>query len=342
MTRRNTTGLLVWMLSLMLIMALSVPAASAADKAVELRYSTFFPPTHGHAILSDQWAKEVEKRTNGAVKVVMFPGATLTPADQTYDGVVKGIADVGMSVVSYVKGRFPFTEVIDLPLGYSRGYQATRLANACLQKFKPKEYDDVKIMYFHAHGPGVFHSKKPLAKLDDLKGLKIRCSGTSAKVVSALGATPVAMPQTETYDALSKGVVDGVVSPVEVLKGWKFAEVVKNTTLNFGSSYSLSFFVVMNKKKWESLSKEAQATIEQINKEWIEKTGKSWDEFDKVGTEFAKGQGVVFANLTKDEDAKWAEKVKPVMDEYVKAMKEKNLPGEEALKFCREWLKSNP
>ena len=75
--------------------------------------------------------------------------------------------------------------------------------------------------------------------MEDLKGMKIRGTGTSIKVVEALGATPVAMPQPETYDALQKGVVDGLVSPIETLKGWKFAEVIKSTTENFGSKCTL-------------------------------------------------------------------------------------------------------
>ncbi len=145
----------------------------------------------------------------------MFPGATLTPADQCYDGVVKGISDIGMSVLSYTRGRFPTMEVIDLPLGYQAGLQATKLCNAYYEKFKPKELDDTKIMYLHAHGPGILHTKTPVSKLEELKGMKIRCSGTSAKVVTALGAAPVAMPQNETYDALQKGVVQGVVSPLK-------------------------------------------------------------------------------------------------------------------------------
>ena len=317
-------------------------AALGADKPVELNYSLFFPATHGHALLAAEWAKEVEKRTGGAVKINMFPGATLTPPDQTYDGVVKGIADIGMSVLSYSKGRFPLSEVLDLPLGYTSGLQATRLANAYHQKFQPAELGDVKIMYLMAHGPGILHTKTPVEKLEDLKGMKIRCTGSSAKVVAALGATPVAMPQNEAYDALQKGVVEGLVSPIETLKGWKFAEVVKSTTQNFGSSYSVGFFVAMNKQRWESLPKEAQAAIEGLNREWIDKAGQAWDDFDKVGTAFAVSKGVRFIALSKAEDARWAELAKPVLNEYVAAAKAKGLPGDEALKFSQDWLKSNP
>jgi len=326
----------------MVLLPVLMAAGTGHCATLTLNYSIFFPATHGHTILATEWAKEIEKRTNGAVKINMFPGGTLTPADQCYDGIVKGISDIGMSVVSYVKGRFPLSEVIDLPLGYKSGVQVTNLCNAYYEKFKPKEFDDVKIMYMHGHGPGIVNTKTPVAKLEDLKGMKIRCTGTSARVASALGATPVAMPQTETYDALQKGVVDGVLSPIETLKGWKFAEVVKSTTENFGSSYSLLFFVAMNKKKWEALPKDVQETIEKINKEWIVKTGKAWDEFDKVGKEYTLSKGNKVIELSKEEDARWAKAVQPVLVDYVQSAKAKGVPADEALKFCQEWLKKNP
>jgi len=232
--------------------------------------------------------------------------------------------------------------MIDLPLGYKKGNQATKLGNAYFAKFKPKEFDDVKIMYFHAHGPGLVNTKKPVEKLEDLKGLKLRGTGTSAKVAAALGATPVPMPQTDTYDALQKGVVDGVLSPIEVLKGWKFGEVTAATTQNFGSSYSLLFFVAMNKKKWDSLPKDVQETIEKINQEWIEKTAKLWVDLDEEGAKFAIAKGHKIIPLSKGEDEPWAKLVRPVLEEYVKDTQAKGLPGGEALKFCQEWLKNNP
>lgn len=337
----KTNHKLVWLLTLVIgVFCFGLSASEA--KTVELNYSIFFPATHGQTLLASEWAKEIEKRTNGAVKVNIFPGATLTPPDQTYDGVVKGIADLGMSVLSYTKGRFPLSEVIDLPLGYKNGLQATKMTNAFYGKFQPAELADSKIMYLHAHGPGIFHTKKPIKSMDELKGLKIRCTGTSVRVVLALGATPVAMPQNESYDALQKGVVDGSVSPIETLKGWKIAEVIKSTTENFGSAYTVGFFVTMNKKKWNSLPKDVQQIIEQVNQEWIEKTGQTWDELDTQGKEFSLSQGNQIIELSREEDQKWAQAVKPVLNEYVSQMKQKGLPGEEALAFCTEWLKNNP
>ena len=311
----------------------------AQGKPIELAYSNFFPAPHKNAVLSVEWGKEVEKRTNGRVKVTVFPGGTLTPAAQCYDGVVKGLSDVGLSVLGYTRGRFPLTEVIDLPLGYRNGLEATKLINIYLKKFRPKEFDDVKVMYLHAHGPGILHTKKAVAKLEDLKGMKIACHGLSAKIVGALGGVPVAMPMPERYDAIQKGVAEGGVFPLEALKGWKLGEVVSSTTLNYGSAYTTGFFVVMNKDKWNALPADVQKIIEEINEEWIIKTGQGWDEIDKEGSALAASKGIKAISLSKEEDARWAKMVLPILDDYVKAMKEKNLPGEEALKFCQEELK---
>jgi TRAP-type C4-dicarboxylate transport system substrate-binding protein len=315
------------------------PSPVQAADPIKLNYSIFFPAPHKNTVLATEWAAEVEKRTNGAVKITMFPGGTLTPADKCYDGVVNGLSDIGMSVLGYTRGRFPLTEVIDLPLGYKNGLAATQLINLYYQKFQPKELSDVKVLYLHAHGPGILNTKKPVKNLEDLKGMKIVCHGLSAKVVGALGGTPVAMPMPERYDALQKGVAEGAVNPIEALKGWKLGEVIKSTTENFGSAYSTAFFVVMNKDKWASLPPDVQKTIDQINQEWIVKTGKVWDEIDKEGREFTLSKGNQIVSLTKEEDEKWAKLVRPILDEYTANMKTKNLPGDEALKYCMEELK---
>jgi TRAP-type C4-dicarboxylate transport system substrate-binding protein len=329
------------LMSVLFLLVLSPVTGMAQQKSVELRFANFFPAAHKNSILAQDWCKEVEKRTNGRVKVTYFPGAVLTPAAQTYDGVVKGIADVGESVLGYTRGKFPLTEVIDMPLGYKNAYAATKMINEYYKKFRPKEFDAVKVMYLHAHGPGILFTKKPVAKLEDLKGMKIRSTGLAAKVAQALGATPVAMPQTETYDALRTGVADGVLNPVEAMKGWKIGEVINYATENYGSAYSTSFFVVMNKNTWNALPKDIQQIIEKINEEWIEKQGKLWDEIDKEGHEFMLQRKNKFIALSKEEDARWAERVRPILGDYVQDMKAKGLPGDEALKFCIEYLRQH-
>jgi TRAP-type C4-dicarboxylate transport system substrate-binding protein len=311
----------------------------AQNKPIELTYSIFFPAPHKNTVLAQEWAKEIEAKTNGRVKITVFPGGTLTPAAQCYDGVVKGLSDIGMSVLAYTRGKFPLSEVIDLPLGYQNGLQATKVANAYLKKMQPKEFSEVKMLYLHAHGPGLLHTKTPVAKLEDLKGMKIACQGLSAKIAGNLGSVPVAMPMPDRYDAIQKGVADGGLFPLEALKGWKLADVVKYTTLCYGAAYSTCFFVAMNTDKWNALPPDIQKVFEAVDETYIEKTGKGWDEIDKEGADAAATQGIKTISLSKEEDAKWAALVKPLLDDYVKAMKEKGLPGEETLKYCMDELK---
>jgi TRAP-type transport system periplasmic protein len=330
---------LLFLTSIIFLLLASAFPVLAQTKPVELTYSIFFPAPHKNTVLAGEWAKEIEKRTQGKVKITVFPGGTLTPATTCYDGVVKGISDIGMSVLGYTKGKFPLTEVIDLPLGYTNGLEATRLVNQYLQKFRPKEFDDVKVLYLHAHGAGILHAKKAVTKLEELKGMRIRCTGTVTEIVKALGGVPLSMPMGETYDALNRGMLEGTMGTLESLEGWKLGEVVKFTTENYGSAYSTAFFVAMNKEKWNSLPADIQKIIETVNQEWIDKTGRIWDEIDKSGREFSLKRGNKSILLSKEEDQRWAKAVTPVLDEYVKNMKEKGLPGEEALRFCRDLLK---
>jgi len=303
----------------------------AQSKTINLNYSIFFPPTHGQCKAGVSWAKEVEKRTNGMVKITVFPAGTLTKANQCYDGVVKGISDLGMSCFAYTRGRFPVMEAIDLPHGYPNGRVATRVATEFYKQMDPVELKDVKVLYIHAHGPGLLHTKKPVRKLEDLKGLKIRSTGLSAKVSAALGAVPVAMPQSSTYEALQKGVVEGTFTPIETLKGWKQGEVIKYTTDCSGVGYTTAMFVVMNLKKWNSFPADIQKTIEEINEEWVDVHGKTWDKGDLEGRDFTLSIGNEIIPLSAKESSKWANAVKPIVDDYIKAAREKNLPGNKAV-----------
>ncbi len=325
------------------LLACILPARlPAAEPQFKLKYATFFPPNHPHSLLHGQWCKDLEKRTDGRVTVAFFPAGTLVSANQTYDGVVKGIVDIGLSIMSYTPGRMPLSEVIVLPLGYKSGGQATRMANAFYHKFKPKEYDDTKVFYLHAHGPGFFHTKAPVQKMEDLKGLRIKSDANTSKVVTAAGGTPTTMPMLETYDALKRGIADGVLLPIETLKGWKFGEVCKYTYENWGNSYANGFFVAMNKDRWNSFPRDIQQIIEKLNEEYFEKQAKLWSDIDDEGREFAIRSGQKIVKAPAEEEAKMKARMQPILDAYVTSMKEKGLAGGEVLKWCQDWLKNAP
>lgn len=333
------SSLTVALFCFLIIFGAFSPVESAA-KTVKLTYSNFFPPTHIQSKLAESWCQEVEKRTDGRVTIQYFPGQTLTKAKQTYDSVVDAVADIGFSVLAYTRGRFPVMSAVDLPFGYTSGQAATNTANTLYSKFKPKEFDDVKLMYLHAHGPGMIHTRKTaVRKLEDLKGLKIKSTGISAETVKALGGTPVPMPMPETYQALQKGVVDGGAFPAESCKGWKLGEVVHYATYSYKSAYTTTFFVAMNKDKWASLSSGDQKIIEAINKEWSLKHGLAWDSSDMAGIQFFLQQGNVIYGLDAKESARWEKAVAPMIDDYGKTLDKKGLDGQAIIKTIRDSLK---
>ncbi len=322
----------------------ATPAPEAAAEkatAVELTYSIFFPPTHVQCKAGEDWAKEVEKRTNGAVKIKVFPGGTLTTANDCYDGVVKGISDIGMSCFAYTRGRFPVMEALDLPLGYPNGMAATKIANEFYNEVKPKELDEVHVLYIHAHGPGLLHTKKPVSTLKDIKGMKIRSTGLSAKLVEALGGVAVAMPQPGTYEALQKGVVDGTFAPMETMKGWKQGEVVKFTTDCTNIGYTTAMFVVMNKAKWDALPEDVKKVLTEVSSEYVAIHGKAWDDADTEGLTFIKSLGNGVVTLPAAEAAKWKSAVKPVIGDYVKTTKEKGIEGDKFVATLTEKIEKS-
>ncbi len=326
-------------LAILLLFFLSGIVQVNAGQVIELTYANFFPPTHVQSQLAESWIKEIEKRTKGRVKIHYFPGGALLKGPQIYDGVEKGIADIGMSCFAYTRGRFPSMEALDLPLGYPSGKTATLVANAFYNKFHPKELSKVKVLYLHAHGPGLLHTKKAVHKLEDLKGMKIRCTGFSAKLVEALGGIPVAMSQGQAYEALQRGVVDGTFTPMETLKGWRQAEVIKYTVDCKDVGYTTAMYVIMNKQKWDSLPEDIKRIFTEVSKEWILAHGVAWDVSDEAGRKFTLSLGNKIIELPKSETKRWVTRAQRVIDSYVKEVKAKGLPAEEYIKTIKQLIK---
>ncbi|HOQ04928.1 MAG TPA: TRAP transporter substrate-binding protein [Anaerohalosphaeraceae bacterium] len=314
------------------------PAAQAEQKVIELSYSIFFPPTHIQCVRAQEWADEIARQSGGRVKITLYPSGTLSKADQCYAGVVSGISDIGMSCFAYTRGRFPLLEGLDLPLGYPDGMTATRIANELAAKYQPAELADVKLLYVHAHGPGILASKKPVKTLEDVKGLKIRATRLSSKIAACLGGVPVAMSQGETYEALQKGVVEATLCPVETLKGWKQGEVISSVTNSRVIGYTTAMFVVMNKNKWESLPADIQAIITDVSKQWVERHGQAWDQADEDGWAFIRQLNREIIELTPEQQEAWKKAVEPIIQEYIAAASEKGLPGKELIEDIRRMI----
>ena len=336
MQKKRVIGLLALAVIPLMIMG---GAATVQAKTIKLTYANFFPPFHGQSILADSWCKEVEKRTNGAIKIDYYPGSTLAKAPQTYDAVAQGVADIGMTVLAYSRGRFPVLGAVDLPIGYPNGVTATKVANAVLDKFQPAEFNDTKVMYLHAHGPGYIHTiKEPVHSLEDLAGKKIRSTGMSTILVKALGASPVAQSMRDAYQSLQKGVVDGCAHPLESNKGWKLGEVVDYCVAENKIAYTTAMIVTMNKDKWAMLSEDQQKIIQDINKEWVGKHGQAWDEIDEAGKAFFLEKGGEIITLDDAESKRWQEAVRPELLNYAEKLNQKGLKGTEVVNFIIETL----
>lgn len=315
--------------------------APCDEKPLLLNFSGFFRDPHRNSVLARQYCKEIEKRSGGRVKITYFAGGMLVPGERNYSLVASGAIEIGESCFACVPGKFPMMGLLDLPLGYKNGIQATRLANAYYKRFQPKELGDVKVLFLHAHGPGLIHTTFPVHKLEDLRGKKIRATAMAAKVVQALGAQPVGIRAPETREAIRTGVADGVMAPFESLLGWKWGDVVNFTIFGFDSSYTTAMFVFMNKKKWESLPPDIRQIIDEVSEEWAAKQGQAWDQLDKTGLVYFKGKNGTIVLPGKDEGMRWANAVKPLIDEYVRTLRSRGLPGREAADFCLDYLRSS-
>lgn len=313
--------------------------SAGGQKAIELKLAHFFPATHpAETELIRSWAKSVEKATGGQVKITSYPGQTLLKADAIYDGVVTGIADIGLSCFSYTRGRFPVLEAFELPgVTYNNSKVASKVAWEGIKQLNPEEVQDTKLMMVLATGPGDLFTKVPVRNLNDLQGLEIRATGLSAKTLEALGAVPVAMPQSDAYEALSKGVVQGNLSPVEVLKGWRHAEVTDYLTLT-PFLYNTLFFITMNLDKWNSLPPDVQKAVEEVNEKCFEEVAMGlWDKQNKSALKWAveeTGQEVI--TLSEEEKNKWISLVEPIQEEFVAKMDERGLQGQEILDTVKE------
>lgn len=313
--------------SIVLIVGLFTGVASAK---VKLTFNNYFPPTHMASKMSEEWCQEVEKRTNGEVTIQHFAGGQLLPADKVFDGVVQGIADIGFSNLAYTRGRFPEMEICDLPLGMPSGWVSSHVAQEFFRKYQPKEFDKVKVIYFAASGPNLIGTtEKAVHTLEDLKGQTLRATGRIADTAAALGATSRPMGIGETYEAVKRNVISGVMLPLETYKGFRLGELLKYCTANWQVGNVYTFYAVMNKKKWDSLPDGAKKVIEEINGEFEEKAAQGWNQIDLGGTEFFKSKGGQIIQLSDAEAARWNKAVEPVIDAYVKETSEKGLSADE-------------
>ena len=306
----------------------SLEPVSATAGSIKLSYANFPPAPTFPCVQMERWKKEVEKRTNGEIKVDTFPGGTLLGAKNMMDGVIAGQAAIGNLCMAYQPGRFVVTNATSLPLGIPNARVGSMVLWDLWAKYQPEEFAKVKVLAMFATAPTNIMSKVPVRSLEDLKGLDLRASGGAAQILAAWGANPVGMPMPATVEALQKGVVKGLYSSLEVMKDFKFAESCKYVTLTDTVIYP--FAVVMNMDSWDKLPKETQKILDDLKVEQSEWTGEYMDAHVKNAMKWAVDtQGVEVIKLSAAEKARWDAKLQPLIDNWIADAKAKGLPAED-------------
>ncbi len=258
------------LLALTALAAMTWSTASLAQ-TVTLKVHHFLPAgSSAHTMFIKPWCDKIAAESGDKMKCQIYPSMQLggTPP-QLFDQVKDGVADLVWVLPGYTAGRFPLSEVFELPF-MMQNPEATSKALWDYVHLNPNvaaEFKDVKLIALHVHGDGVFHmTGKPIKTLADLKGTKLRApTRQTNKLLAALGATPVAMPVPQVSEALAKSVIDGALVPYEVVPSVKIQELAKfhsETDPAEPAIYTSTFVFAMNKAKYDSLSPELKKVID--------------------------------------------------------------------------------
>ena len=322
------------MLARALIGLLALAALPASAQQVTLKVQHFLPPpSPAHAQFIKPWADALTAESGGRIKVEIFAAMALGGRPpQLYDQVKDGVADVVWTLPGYTPGRFPKSEVFELPFMAASATATAQATQEFYEKHLRDEFKDVHVLVMHAHAPGSFFTvSKAVMSVDDLKGLKIRApTRVINDALKALGATPVGMPVPELPQALSRGVVDGATIPFEVALPLKAHEMVKHVTEVPGARgfYTSVFLYAMNKAKYDGLPADLKKVIDSNSGMALaRKVGKSWDDVEKPGRDAAAAAKVQFHTMPPAEVAKMQAATQPVIDAWIKDMDGKGANG---------------
>ncbi|SNT70470.1 TRAP transporter substrate-binding protein [Psychrobacter sp. LV10R520-6] len=315
-------------------------SAVNSENETVLRFSHFWPATSAtHKDIFEPWARKVEEESDGRLKVEIYPSATLSSADSTYESTANGTIDIGSQVQGYSNGRFPLTQIAELP-GLSNS--ATQM-NCMLQTLYDdgvisSEYEDTHLLFMMGTGPGGIHTiDNPIRKPEDLKGLRMRRpSAIAGDIIESAGGTPVGLPVTDLYTSLQRGVLDGLSLPWDAVGAFKLNELV-NTHTNM-PFYSSAILVTMNKDKYESLPDDLKKVIDDNSgKEMAAVAGKVFDgEDDKFMAE-AKAKGDIMIDIPDPlNDPAWKGPLEAGTKKYLKDVEDLGLDAQTVYQKAKE------
>lgn len=310
--------------------------AQEIQEVIELKLAHFWASTHFiETQLVQEWSKEIQDATDGRIKIISYPSGTLLASTETYDGVLQGVADIGMSCYAYNRGRFPVMEAFMTPgIVFNNSKSASMAATEGIKELNPEELQNTQQLMTWGAGPGHLLMKSPVKNRAELQGVEIGVTGGErAEAIKLLGATPVVMSMAECYDAQSKGVIKGTLSTLSTMKGFRLGEVTNSVTLT-PFIYNQLFYMVMNKEKWNSLSPEMQDIIMDVTEKFHKEHVIGLLDIDNEESleYYMATKELEIYELSDDETAEWIELIKPVINDQINTLNEKGLPGEDIIK----------
>ena len=319
-------------------LAMSAVSSTAIAQEVTLKLHQFLPPV---AVVPSKilkpWAENIEKASNGRIKIEHYDAMALGGRPpELYDQARDGVVDIIMTVTGYTPGRFLKSEVFELPF-IMRGSVATSKAfwEYTESELQNEEYKDVKVLGAWVHGPGVIHTDEPVAKLEDMKGKKLRGpTRVINDLLKELGAVPVGMPLPAIPESLSKGVINGTVIPWEVTPAIKLSELITNHTEFSGEEalYTATIICVMNKARYDSLPDDLKAIIDAES--GMKLTVLAAEEMlagDAPGRAVAVKNGSNILTLDEAEVARWKTASEPVVARWIEQVKERGIDGQNVI-----------
>ena len=276
---------------------LALGAASLTSAQTVFTTSSWVPPTHALTLAQKEWCDILEKNTNGKMKCNQLPRAVSAPPG-TFDAVKNGLADISFSVHGYTPGRFTFTSMAELPFLGNSAESISIAYNKVAMKHPQfvAEHAGMKVLAFFTHGPGmVFNTKRPIANVDDLNGLKFRVGGGMVNDISkTLNMNVTLKPAPDSYELLAGGVMDGTLFPAESTESFKIDKIIRHATTFPGGLYNTSFALVMNQAKYDKLSPEERKAVDAISGEYVARLfGRAWDRVDRRATGLMQANGVL-------------------------------------------------
>lgn len=324
-----------WVLGL--IAALVAPTAVAQTK---LLLNNFIPRNHHQFTdVFVPWAKQVETATQGRV-TVEFSASSLAPIPRQFDMVTSGIADLTLDQMLFNPNRFELGKLAEFPF-VSDSSEAIGVALwRTYEKFfaKANEYEGVKVLSFMTAGANhLWTASRPVAKLEDAKGLKIRMGGVYAsEVAQTLGIAPVAAPGPKAYELVSGGVVDGTTFAMIDIVNFKLASRLRYVTTVPGGFLTSGFAFILNKAKWDSLSKTDQSALMSVSGEaYARFAGKAWDQANERARLELQKEGVQETRLSPEFVAELKRRLAPIETTWLAAAQKKGVDGKAALEYFR-------